>query len=146
MNFKTFFLVWVFSLSLHAQTINNISEDIAQQLYVNSDFKNIGDVELKILPMKNLHDNTLTSIAGIKINENLIHDLFVRGYKIVKSDKEPYDCVLISTFTNFKEGMLINSRIIDVNRSLVHSTAKVFVPKKELKEINKIYHKYDWFR
>ena len=133
-------------LNLHAQILNDISETIAQQLYVNSDFRNIGDVKLKILPMKNLHDNSLTSVATIKINENLIHDLFVRGYKIVKNDMKDDYCLLISTFTNFKEGMLINSRIVEVKTSLVHSTAKVFIPKKELKEIDKIYHQYSWFK
>jgi len=146
MNFKIMFFLIGLYVNLYAQMLNDISKNIAQQLYINSDFKNIADVKLKILPMKNLHDNSLTSIAGIKINENLINDLFVRGYKIVKSDQKPYNCVLVSTFINFKEGMLINSRVINVNTGLVHSTAKVFIPKKDLKEINKIYHKYSWFR
>ena len=146
MNFKTLFFVLALVLSSHAQTLNNISENIAQQLYVNSDFRNISDIKLKILPIKNLHDNSLISIAGIKINENLINDLFVRGYKIVKNDTKYDYCVLISTFTNFKEGMLINSRIVDKKTSVVHSTAKVFISKKELKKINKIYHQYSWFK
>ena len=135
--------------------VNKISIKIAQELYKNSPQKKIKNIPMSILPIVNIYDNKQTTLATTKIDENLIHEMFIRGYKIVDNQtlnkinanqkKRISKCVLYSTYTNYKAGMLINSRIIDTNSSILYSTAQVFVTKKELKSINKLYNKYGWF-
>ena len=135
--------------------VNKISIKIAQELYKSSPQKKIQNIPMSILPIVNLYDNKQTTLATRKIDENLIHEMFIRGYKIVDNktlnkinvnkQKRISKCVLYSTYTNYKSGMLINSRIIDTNSSIVYATAQVFVTKKELKSINKLYNKYGWF-
>jgi TolB-like protein len=135
--------------------VNKISIKIAKELYENSTQKKIKNISMSILPIVNLYDNNKTTLATQKIDENLIHEMFIRGYKIVDNKtlnkinanhaKRTSACVLYSTYTNYKRGMLINSRIIDTNSSIVYSSAQVFVNKKELKSINKLYNKYGWF-
>ena len=135
--------------------VNKFSIKIAQELYKNSTQKKIKSIPMSILPIVNLYDNNQTTLATKKIDENLIHEMFIRGYKIVdnktlnkinaNNEKRTAKCVLYSTYTNYKNGMLINSRIIDTNSSIVYSTAQVFLNKKELKSIDKLYNKYGWF-
>jgi len=177
MNFKIIALAFFISITLSAETtrdlnendmmktieynkavslyVNKISIKIAQELYKNSLQKKMKNIPMSILPIVNLYDNNQTTLATQKIDENLIHEMFVRGYKIVDNNtlkkitantqKRTSKCVLYSTYTNYKSGMLINSRIIDTNSSIIYSTAQVFVTKKELKSINKLYNKYGWF-
>ncbi|MFK5937326.1 MAG: FlgO family outer membrane protein [Sulfurimonas sp.] len=177
MNFKIIVLLFFISVTLNAETtrdlnengmmkkieydkavslyVNTISIKIAQELYKNTLLKKMKNIPMSILPIVNLYDNNQTTLATQKIDENLIHEMFMRGYKIVDSktlnkineskEHRISKCVLYSTYTNYKSGMLINSRIIDTNSSILYATSQVFVTKKELKSINKLYNKYGWF-
>ena len=138
-----------------ASYVNGISKKIAQQLSHNSRTKNLKSLSISILPITNLYDANQTTLATRKIDENLIHEMFLRGYTVVdnntmnkierKKHHPSATCVLFLTYSNYKNGMLINARIIDTNSSVVHTTAQVFVNKSELKSINKLYNKYGWF-
>ena len=128
-----------------ASYVTKISAAIAEQLLKNGDFKKMATMPMAILPIVDLYDANKTSLATIKINENLIHEMFTRGFKIVVGSKDASGCALVGTFTNYKSGMTINERIVDENSGEVYSTTQIFVSKKELKSINKIYNKYDWF-
>ena len=177
MNFKIIALVFSMSVILSAETtrdlnengmmkkmeynkavslyVNKISAKIAKELYKNSAKEKIKNIPMSILPIVNLYDSDQTTLATQKIDENLIHEMFIRGYKIIDNktlnkinknrEKRTSKYVLYSTYTNYKSGMLINSRIIDTNSSIIYSTSQVFVNKNELKSINKLYNKYGWF-
>jgi hypothetical protein len=165
MNFRSVLLLTLLLASLAAQTtrdsgevmrklqydkavasyVGKISASIAEQLLKNSDFEKLAATPVAILPIVDLYDANETSLATIKINENLIHEMFIRGFKIVDVKGDMSGCVLFGTFTNYKDGMTINERIVDKKSGVVYSTAQVFISKKELKSINKIYNKYDWF-
>jgi len=135
--------------------VNKISFKIAQELYANSIKEKRKKIPINILPIVNLYDSNKTTLATRKIDENLIYAMFVKGYKIIdnatinkinlNTKKRTSPCVLYSTYTNYKNGMLINSRIIDTNSNIIYSTSQVFVNKRELKSINKLYNKYGWF-
>ena len=160
------FLTFILVLSLNAQTkcgtsrtqsmkkieyqkavslyVNNISKEIAQQFDKSIATYKRATLLIKIKPIVNLYDPKKSSIATQKIAENLIHEMFLKEFQIVNIE-ESSNSYMLGTYTNYKNGMLINARIVDKVSGLVYASAQVFLNKKELKSINKIYNKYSWF-
>jgi len=149
--------------------VNRIASSIAEQLGQNKDFDNLQETPIAIMSIVDMNDFKKTSPIAKRISENLIHEMHVRGYKVVDykamsqieidqngdyvfsraikdlKNQRVITYALSGTFTNYKDGMAINCRIIDIKTSLVLSTAQVFVPRKVLKSINKMYNKNTWF-
>jgi len=149
--------------------VNIIASSIAQQLGQNKDFENLQETPIAIMSIVDMNDFKKTSPIAKRISENLIHEMHVRGYKVVDyktmsqieidqngdyvfsraikdlKNQRVITYALSGTFANYRDGMAINCRIIDIKSSLVLSTAQVFVPRKVLKSINKIYNKNTWF-
>ena len=149
--------------------INRVTSSIAEQLGQNKDFEDIKETPIAIMSIVDMNDFKKTSPIAKRISENLIHEMHVRGYKVVdykamskieidnngeyvfsRAIKDLKNQRLISyalsgTYTNYRDGMAINCRIIDIKTSVVLSTAQVFVPKKVLKSVNKLYNKNTWF-
>ncbi len=149
--------------------VNIIASSIAEQLSQNKDFGNLQETPIAILSIVDMNDFKKTSPITKRISENLIHEMHVRGYKVVDykamsqieidkngdylfsraikdlKNQRTITYALSGTYANYKDGMAINCRIIDIKTSLVLSTAQVFVPRKVLKSIDKMYTKNSWF-
>ncbi len=149
--------------------VNRIASSIAEQLGQNKNFDNFEDTPIAIMSIVDMNDFKKTSPIAKRISENLIHEMHVRGYKVVDykamckieidkngdyvfsraiadlQNQRTIVYALSGTYTNYKDGMAINIRIIDIKTSIVLSTAQVFVPKKVLKSINRMYTKNTWF-
>ena len=145
--------------------VNRITSSIAEQLGQNKDFGNLQETPIAILSIVNMNDFKKTSPITKRISENLIHEMHVRGYKVVDykamsqieidengdyvfsraikdlKNQRAITYALSGTYSNYKDGMAINCRIIDIQTSLVLSTAQVFVPRAVLKGIAKMYKK-----
>ncbi len=125
--------------------VNIISKRIAEQLDKNMLPYKRATITIQIKPIVNLYNPKKSSIATQKITENLLHAMFVKGFKMVDSQAKNADCEMLGTYINFKDGLLINARVVNKKSREVYTSAQVFVSKKELKSINKIYNKYSWF-
>jgi len=124
--------------------VNGISRDIAEQFSETIVTYKRAILLIKMQNIVNLYETKQTSIATKKIEENLIHEMFLEDFHIVKKESSA-NAYMQGTYTNYKNGMLINARIVDKSSGLVYASAQVFLDKKELKSINKIYKKYSWF-
>jgi len=124
--------------------ITLVSKKIAQQLEHNIVTYKKAVLLIKIKPIVNLYDPKKSSIATKKIAENLIHEMFIAGFQVVENE-DSADSYMSGTYINYKNGMLINARVIDKKSGYIYSSAQLFLSKKELKSINKIYNKYSWF-
>ena len=125
--------------------VNVISKRIVMQFDKNIMVYKRANLFIQIKPIVNLHDPKKSSIATQKITENLLHEMFVKGFKMLDSSAKNATCEMLGTYTNYKNGMLINARVVDKKSREVYTSAQVFVTQKELKSINKIYNKYSWF-
>ncbi len=132
--------------------VNRIVSAIADQLGQNKDFANIKDTPIAITSIVNIENLQKTDKFGNVIAENLIHEMQVRGYRVVDYKTMPnikigkdgdfifsrivselkrrqkINYVLSGTYTKYRTGIAINCRIIDIRTNVVKSTAQVFVP------------------
>ncbi len=141
--------------------INQIVGAIADQLAQNKDFKNIKDTPIAITSIVNIENLQKTDKFGNVLAENLIHEMQVRGFRVVdyktmptikigkngdfifsrivselkKAQKINY--VLSGTYTKYRTGIAVNCRIIDVTTNVVKSTAQVFVPIGLINAVNR---------
>lgn len=159
------FIVVFFSVALNAQEceslyrdntasyINQLTKSIAKQ-YVNA--KNSTHLKEKnILIMATYESGDMNKSLPItqRIDENLMYEMAQNGFKIVDSNTMKYlnlpeveiAYILVSTYTNYKYEMVINSRIIDKKTGVIQASAQVQVPRKVLKDVEKLYNKNSWF-
>jgi len=149
--------------------INRLASSIADQLAQNKDFDNLQETPIAILSIVNMENFKQTTPIAKRISENLIHEMHVRNYKIVDykamsqieidangdylfsraiedlQNQRIISYALSGTFANYKDGMAINCRIIDIQTSLVLSTAQIFIPKKVMKGMRGKKTKSSWF-
>ncbi|MFT7005036.1 MAG: TolB-like protein [Sulfurimonas sp.] len=149
--------------------MNRLSSSIAEQLSQNKDFQDVKNTPIAIMSIVDMNNFKKTCPVSKRISENLIHEMHVRGYKVVdykamsqieidsngdyvfsraiKDLKNQRNIVyaLSGTYTKYRDGMAINCRIIDIKTSIVLSTAQVFVPKKVLRSIDKLSNNSSWF-
>jgi len=125
--------------------VSSVSKKIAQELSKNMPIYKKSSLTVKIMPINNLYKPKKISIATKKISENLLDAMFHEGFKVVDDTKNRADAKMLGTYINYKQGMLINTRIVDTSSGIIYSSSQVFVSRKELRSINKIYDKYDWF-
>ncbi len=128
-----------------ATYVTVISQKIAKQFSANIAPYKKATLLLELQAIVNLYDPKKSSIATQKIAQNLLHALFVEGFKVLDGKSQKANCEMVATYINYKNGMLINARIVDKKTREIYTSAQVFVTRKELKSINKIYNKYSWF-
>ncbi|MEA1917546.1 MAG: FlgO family outer membrane protein [Campylobacterota bacterium] len=145
-----------------AGIVNQFVSSMSDQLTQNKDIDNISGTHIAITSFVNIDNFDKTSKLGNIVTENLIHEMQIRGYKIIdyktrkgiKIDKQgdfifsrdiknltqslKINYVLSGTCTNYMGGIVINARIVDLKTHLVLSTAQIMIPKKL---VNKINHK-----
>ncbi len=132
--------------------INQIVGTIADQLAQNKDFKNIKDTPIAVASIVNLENYKETDKLGNVIEENLIHEMQVRGFKVVDYKTMPtikvgehgdyafsrllyelkkeqhINYVLAGTYTKYRGGIAINCRLIDLRSNVVVSSAQTYIP------------------
>jgi len=143
-----------------ASRISKIVNFIALQLSQNKDMESLTDSPMAITSFVNLEDFKDTNKFGNIIAENLVHDLYVRGFNIIDFKVMPYieidrhgDFVfsrkleelkgknvkirhLVSgTWSYYSDGISLSVRIIDVDTHAVVSSAKAFVKREDVQDI-----------
>jgi len=151
--------VSVANVRTDAGTVNQLVSALADQLTQNKDFGNVRKSNIAITSFVSLEDLKETSKFGNIVSENLIHEMQVRGYKVIDfktmeslqiDEKGDFlfsrditqlrqtlqiDYALTGTYTDYAKGTVINARIIELNSHVVLSTAQVFVPKRYIRHI-----------
>jgi TolB-like protein len=139
--------------------VNQLVKFIADQLSANKDLKNIENSSIAIASFVNMQNLKETNKLGNILSENLMHDMQVRGFKVLDFKMMPslkvgkkgdyifsrntkqlaknvnINYVLTGTYTNFKDGCAINARLLDLKTKVIVSTAQAFVPKDTLQSI-----------
>jgi TolB-like protein len=142
-----------------AGIINQLVKFLADQLSANKDFKNIQQSSIAIASFVNMENIKETNKLGNLISENLIHDMQVRGYRVVDFKMMPtlrvgkkgdyvysrnadqlskslnINYVLSGTYTTLNDGCTINARLVNMKTKVVVSTAQAFIDKKTLQSI-----------
>jgi len=140
--------------------INQIVGTIADQLAQNKDFKNIKDTPIAVTSIVNLENYRETDKVGNIIEENLIHEMQVRGFKVVDYKTMPtikigkhgdyafsrllyelrkeqhINYVLAGTYTKYRNGVAVNCRLIDLKNNVVVSSAQTFIPGELLRVVD----------
>jgi len=156
----------IYSNSSHndATTINKIVSALSNQLTQNKDFINIQESSIAITSFVCLDNFKATSRLSNILSENLIHEMQVRGYRVIdfktmgniqvdsKGDflfsrnieklknSLNVNYALTGTYFKYKSGTVVNARIIELTTHVVLSTAQVFIPKRVIKNIDYVGH------
>lgn len=149
----------LYSSDRDAGAINKIVNALANQLTQNKNFENIQDPTIAVTSFVCLDNFKPTTRLSNILSEGLIHDMQVRGYKIIdfktmdniKIDSKGdflfsrdikklrtalnIDYALTGTYVKYKSGTVVNARIINLKNHIILSTAQIFVPKQVMKRI-----------
>lgn len=142
-----------------ANEVNKVVKFLSEQLWKNENQKNTITSTIAITSFVNMENLKETNKLGNYISESLMHDMQIRGYRIIDFKLMPNikvnkqgdyiysressqlaqnlsaNYILTGTYTNFKEGCTINARLVNPKTQIVESSAQVFIPKKLLKDI-----------
>ncbi len=148
-----------------AGKINQLVSSMSDQLTLNKNFTNISAPVIAITSFVCLEDFGVTTRLSNILSENFIHEMQVRGYKVIdfkmmekiKIDKKGdflfsrdveklrktlnINYALTGTYTDYRDGTVINARIINLKTHIVLSTAQVFIPKQTLRRITRSSNK-----
>ncbi|MEA3522099.1 MAG: FlgO family outer membrane protein [Campylobacterota bacterium] len=137
-----------------AGVVNQLVGAIADQLTQNKDFKDIKNKSLAVTSFVCLDNLKATSRLSNIVSENLLHEMQVRGYRVIDFKtmqsisvgkygdfifsrdttklRQSLDLnyILTGTYTSYRSGIAINARIIDLKTHVILSTAQIFIPKK----------------
>lgn len=149
----------LYSADRDAGAINKIVNALANQLTQNKNFENIQDPTIAVTSFVCLDNFQPTTRLSNILSEGLIHDMQVRGYKIIdfktmdniKIDSKGdflfsrdvsklrkvlnIDYALTGTYVKYKSGTVVNARIINLKNHIILSSAQIFVPKQIMKHI-----------
>lgn len=132
--------------------INKLISSMTNQLVNNKDFNDIKNPAIAVTSFVNRRNFEVTSELSDLLSENLIHEIQVRGFKVmdfklmegIKVSKDGdfiftrdvdklrkkinVDYVLTGTYSSYEKGTLINARIVDLKTQLILSTAQIMIP------------------
>lgn len=159
------YLTYRYSGESTAATLNQLVSALSDQLTQNKNFINIQDSSIAITSFVCLENFQANSRLSNILSENLIHEMQVRGYKIIdfktmgniqinrdgdflfsrditKLTKElSVAYALTGTYTRYKDGTVVNARIIDLQTHVVLSSAQIFIPRKVVKRLENFEHR-----
>lgn len=145
-----------------AGIVNQLVSSLSDQLTQNKDFSNFKKAKIAITSFVCLDDLKATSRLSNILSENLIHEMQIRGYKVIdyktmdkiKVDKTGdylfsrdlsklrknlnADYALTGTYVKYRSGTVVNARIIDLKTHVVLSTAQILIPKRTVKHISSV--------
>lgn len=132
---------------------------MADQLAVNKDFANVQSTPIAVTSFVNMENLDETNKLGMQISEDMIHEMQVRGFKIVDfktmgsirvnergdfsfsrrledlTHQYRINYVLTGTYTGFPEGVMVNARLIDLQSKVVMSSAQAFLPTDDVEGV-----------
>jgi len=153
-----------------AGVVNHVVRQLSEQLTKNKDFAGTAESSIAITSFVSLEDFKATSRLSKILSENFIHEMQVRGYKVVDfktmdkikvDDKGDFlfsrdiaklrktlhiDYALTGTCVKYKSGTVVNARIIDLKTHVVLSTAQILIPRYIAKRISSVGNKIPDFK
>jgi len=132
--------------------INEVSQAMADQLIRNTDLTQFSENPVAITSFVNLENFEETSRMGEIIAENMVHELQVRGHKVIDFKMMPYirvtesgdfvrsreidelmtqhniNVVLTGTYVFHSDGLVINARMMEFESGVVVSSAQSSIP------------------
>ena len=151
-----------YSTNKDAGVMNQLVSAMSDQLTQNKNFDNIQESKIAITSFVCLDNFNVTSRISNIISENFIHELQVRGYKVIdfktmnniqvdhhgdflfsRDIKKlrtslNIDYALTGTYVKYKSGTVINARIIDLSTHVVLSSAQILIPSRVMKRISSV--------
>lgn len=150
---------YINSSNSDAGTINRLMSALSAQLTANKNFPNVQTSAIAITSFVSLDDLKSTSRLSNLISENLIHEMQVRGYKVI--DFKTMDTIKINasgdflfsrdiaqlrkslnidyaltgTYVKYRTGTVINARIICLKTHVVLSSAQILIPRRVAKRL-----------
>ncbi len=136
-----------------AAYIQKITHNLVEQYTKSQQLTTLQEGTILLYATRSSHDYNSTLPITQHIDENLIYEMNQCGFKVVdtkaldllKIPKTKTKYALFSTYTNYKHEMVINSRIIKKEDGVVIATAQVRVPRRVLRDVEKLYDKDGWF-
>jgi TolB-like protein len=137
-----------------AAYVNKVAKTIVSNLNRSPHTQNIKSQNLAIEPIYNIDDTNTTLPITKRIEETLFDALSKNSFKVIdiatlkklNQNTPQIDFVLISTYTIYKYEMVINSRIVQKKDGNVVATSQVVVPRRTLRDVEKLYTKDRWFK
>ena len=156
---------YINSSNSDAGTINRLMSALSAQLTANKNFPNVQTSAIAITSFVSLDDLKSTSRLSNLISENLIHEMQVRGYKVI--DFKTMDTIKINasgdflfsrdiaqlrkslnidyaltgTYVKYRTGTVINARIICLKTHVVLSSAQILIPRRVAKRLTGVSRK-----
>jgi TolB-like protein len=143
-----------------AGRFNDVVRFLADQLIQNRDVKNMGDTSFAVASIVGLDDVSRTNKLGYLVQEHLMHELQVRGFKVVdfklmndqiqvtnegdfvfsrdpKRLKKSYDIadVVSGTYSFQAEGVVLNVRAVDTKTGVISTSAQAYIPRSDYEYI-----------
>lgn len=157
-----------------AGRFNDLVRFIADQLTQNRDIKNLSNTHFAIASIVGLDDVSRTNKLGYLIQEHLVHELQVRGFKVVdfklmsdqiqvtkdgdfvfsrdpKRLKKQYDIadVVSGTYSFQADGVVLNIRAVDTKTGVVTTSAQAYLPRTDYEHMMTgragVYHNGEYF-
>jgi TolB-like protein len=137
-------------------TISETVRFIADQLVQNSDIKNIRDSRVAVTSILESQHLKEADNVGVNMAEFLIHELQIRGYKVIDyklmkyiqvtsdsdhvmsrdvkklKDSQNINYVVTGTYSKQANGRVYNIRLVDMNSGVIMSTAQAFIKDRDL--------------
>jgi TolB-like protein len=134
--------------------VSNLSNELTNNLEFNDNY------QIAITSFVSLNNFKKTNEIGNIISENLIHELQIRGFKIVDyktmdkikikengdfvfsrnaeelRTKYKIEYILSGTLTSYKKGLTVNARILKIKDHTVIATGQAWIPKKITQELS----------
>lgn len=157
-----------------AGRFNDMVRFIADQLTQNRDIKNMSNTHFAVASIVGLDDISRTNKLGYLVQEHLVHELQVRGFKVVdfklmsdqiqvtqngdfvfsrdpKRLKKQYDIadVVSGTYSFQADGVVLNIRAVDTKTGVVTTSAQAYLPRADYEHITTgrqgVYHNGEYF-
>jgi TolB-like protein len=137
-----------------ASKVNQLMSILTDQLSNNKDFSSVKESVVAVTTFVKVDDLKSSSLFGNVISENLMHELQIRGFKVIDYKTMPtikvgpkgdfifsrsanelnkelgVNYILSGTMTEYPSGYMVNARIIDAGSRIITSTGQIFVSKQ----------------
>ena len=145
--------------STASNTLNQVSGFLASQLAQNRDIKNVSDSRIAVASFVNMTSLDETDKLGLTLAENLMHEMYIRGFGVVDFKSRDYIKVrsngdfvfsrdvaelrrnhnihyfLAGTIARNGDGVVINARLIQADSGIIVSSGQAFLNNRDLNYI-----------
>ncbi|MCK6386080.1 FlgO family outer membrane protein [Zoogloea sp.] len=142
-----------------SNTLNQVSSFLATQLARNRDIKNVSDSRIAVASFVNMTTLDETDKLGMTLAENLMHEMYVRGFGVVDFKARDHVKVrsngdfvfsrdvaelrrnhnihyfLAGTLARNGDGIVINARLIQADSGIIVSSGQAFLNNRDLNYI-----------